>query len=192
MTRVFLALVLPPGLIETAWGVSLRMQEVAPPGLVRWVPRENFHLTLRFFGDLDRARLDRALSETAALDGAFPAVTARLGTVSAFPSESRPSVLWIGLQSGGKLEALAAEVDRRLVAAGFGPADKPWKSHLTLGRIGREERISPPLARNLLSSGRLTAETSEDTIGAIALIESELRPQGARYTPLRTAIAARS
>lgn len=192
MTRAFLALLLPPRLLEAAWEVSLRMQAAAPPRLVRWVPKENFHLTLRFFGDLEPARLERALAETAALDGTFPAVRARLGRVSAFPSESRPSVLWIGLESHGRLEALATEVDRHLVAAGFGPADKPWKSHLTLGRIGREERISPPVARNLLSSGRLTAETSEDTIGAIALIESELRPQGARYTPLRTAIAARS
>jgi 2'-5' RNA ligase len=85
----------------------------------------------------------------------------------------------------GKLEALAAEIDRRIREAGFGPADKPWKSHLTIGRVNRERhlKVDPEWTRGL------TWPEGDSTIGTVALMRSELRPQGPRYTPLLQAAA---
>ena len=201
-TRTFLAILLPRELREAAGNVQAQMREIFPPGAVRWVAEENFHLTLRFFGDLDRKALGKASAVVEGFDGHVPAMAAHLGTASAFPSPSRPQTLWVAVQDkGGELDRFAAEVDLRIREAGFGPSDKPWKSHLTLGRVGRDARLRLPSdwSAGVTAGSRvgvkggstagLPAQHEEFTIHTIALMQSELRPQGPRYTPLRTASA---
>ena len=185
--RAFMALLLPPELMAAARRVQDQMRPLFPPGSVRWVAEENFHLTLRFFGDLDRKALRKATEVVESFDGQVPAIAARLGGVSAFPSATRPQTLWVAVEDhGGELEQLAGLIDRKIREAGFGPADKPWKSHLTLGRVGRDRT----LRMGTEWTTGLTYEEAESTISTIALMQSELRPQGPRYTPLRTASAS--
>jgi 2'-5' RNA ligase len=121
------------------------------------------------------------------LDRVFAAATVRIDGVSAFPSPARPQTLWVSLRDReGRLDELAAAIDRRIREAGFGPADKPWKSHLTLGRVRRERHLKV----DPVWTGGLTWPARDFTIGTVALMQSELRPQGPRYTPLWTATAA--
>ena len=186
-TRSFMALRLPPEMIRVAAEIQDAIKRSFPPGSIKWVDPALFHLTVRFFGELDRKALDKAGSVVDGLDHAFAPVTVRFDGASAFPSPSRPQTLWIAVNDReGKLEALALEVDRRIRAAGFGPPDKPWKSHLTIGRAGRDARlrVDPEW------TGGLTWPPADFTIGSVALMQSELRPQGPRYTPLRTASAS--
>lgn len=185
--RAFLALLLPEEMILAAAEVQEQLRPRFPEGAVKWVESENFHLTLRFFGDLDRKRRERAEEVVAGLDRGFGSVPVAIAGVSAFPGAARPQTIWLALDDGqGALDALAAEIDRRVRGAGFGPADKPWKSHLTLGRVRRDRklRVEPSWTAGL------TWGSGKSTIRSIALMQSELRPQGPRYTPLRTAIAA--
>lgn len=184
--RAFMAILLPPALKDAAARRQEGLQSLFPAGSVRWVASENFHLTVRFFGDLDRKALDKAGSVVEGVDRSFAPITVRLGAISAFPSPARPQTLWIEVVDGeGRLEALAAQLDRKIREAGFGPADKPWRSHLTLGRAGRDRSLRPP---EDWTRG-LTEGAQDFTIGSVALMQSELRPQGPRYTPLRTASA---
>jgi len=182
-TRAFMALLLPEDLKAAAAARQDHLRDIFPAGAVKWVAQENLHLTVRFFGDLDRKALEKAAGVIDGLVEVVQPVRVRLGSLSAFPSPSRPQTLWVALeQEGGRLEALAAAIDRRIREAGFGPADKPWKSHLTLGRM-REGRWQVPADW----TAGLTADARDFTIGTVALMQSELRPQGPRYTPLRTA-----
>ncbi len=188
LTRAFLAFLLEQPILDAAADVQRQMRELFAPGSVKWVDPENFHITVRFFGDLDRKGLDKALLVAGELDGAFEAVPVRIGAVSAFPSPSRPQTLWVGLGSEQEgLAALAARVDRILREAGFGRSDKPWKSHLTIGRIRRG--VSARVPRDWTAG--LTWAAGDSKISRIALMQSELRPQGPRYTPLRMASALR-
>lgn len=180
-TRAFMALLLPPELVEAAAAVQDQVRERFPAGAVRWVDPGLFHLTVRFFGDLDRRQLARAGGVVEGLRGGLGEVPVTIGGVSAFPSAGRPQTLWIGIDSTGDgLAGLAAEIDRRIREAGFGPADKAWKSHLTIGRVGRDRhlKVEPSWTAGL------TWEKRVFTITAVALMQSELRPQGPRYTPL--------
>ena len=184
--RAFMAILLPPELIRNAVELQDRVRNRFPPNAVRWVAGDLFHLTLRFFGDLDRKALGKASGVVEALDGAFAPISVRLGRVSAFPSTGRPGVIWIAVDdSGGALSELAAQADRRIREAGFGPADKPWASHLTIGRVDRDRHVR--VDRDWPAG--LTSTDEVFTIRTIALMQSELRPQGPRYTPLRTASA---
>lgn len=185
-TRAFMAILLPRELRESAAGIQERMRPLFPSGAVRWVAPENFHLTLRFFGSLDRKALGKASEVVDSYAGEVPAIRARLGEVSAFPSITRPQTLWVVVvDAGGELHQLAERIDRSIREKGFGPPDKPWKSHLTLGRVGRDRTLRMPPEW----TAGLTPVAHESTINTIALMQSELRPQGPRYTPLRTASA---
>lgn len=185
-TRAFLAFLLEQPILDAASDVQRQMQDLFAPGSVKWVDPENFHITVRFFGDLDRRGLDTALRVVGELDGAFEAVPVRIAAVSAFPSPSRPQTLWIGVGSGeGRLDALADRVDAALHGAGFGRPDKAWRSHLTIGRIRRGVQAEVPRGW----TAGLTWAAGESNISRIALMQSELRPRGPRYTPLRMASA---
>ena len=185
-TRSFLALLLPTELVAAAYDLQQQARDRFPPGSVKWVDPSLFHLTVRFFGDLDRKALAKASAVVASMEGAFAPVTVRITEVSAFPSPVRPQLTWIGVEDrAGRLAALVAEIDRRTREAGFGPSDKPWKSHLTIGRMARDRqvRLEPDWTAGLTWPG------GDFTIRSVALMRSDLRPQGPTYTPLRIAPA---
>jgi 2'-5' RNA ligase len=185
--RAFLALRLPAELSAAAATIQDDLRDRFPPRAIKWVGPELFHLTVRFFGDLDPRQIETATAVVRELDRNFPPVAVRIEGVSAFPSPARPQTLWVAVgDRETRLDQLVARLDQRLRETGFGPADKPWKSHLTIGRAHREARLK-------LDPGRtrgLTWPGDNFTIRTVALMQSELRPEGPRYTPLGTATAA--
>jgi 2'-5' RNA ligase len=94
-------------------------------------------------------------------------------------------VIWLGLKDeAGRIHAFAQEIEHRLVRAGFGRADKPFRAHVTLGRVRRERRIAWERA-----SDGLTTPASDFSIQGLVLMKSTLMPAGPIYTPLETAQA---
>jgi 2'-5' RNA ligase len=147
------------------------------------VSPDNLHITLKFLGDThpqDIAAVGQAL--TAAADGKSACASELVG-VGAFPHAHRPSVVWAGLQNAQVLIDLASELERRLAELGFPREQRAFQPHLTLARV----RTKPPP-----QLAKLLAANSETHFGAVRiesaiLYQSELGPQGARYTPLATA-----
>jgi 2'-5' RNA ligase len=151
---------------------------------LRWVRPENLHMTVRFFGGLDRKQLAKARTAISGLDGNWDKLELRLGRLGAFPSMRRPQVLWLGIEDPeSRLANLAAEVDRAIRLVGFGPADKKFIGHLTLARVGKRRR-APDMEQ--LTAG-LTLPDCALTICAITLFWSDLQREGPRYTPLEIA-----
>lgn len=178
--RSFVAVLLPPTLREDAAEIQDVVRDRMPPRSVRWVQPTNFHLTVRFLGDLDHAGVER-VSELVQLQAGFAPIELTLGTVSAFPGPTRPSIIWIDLiDREGNLEGLVQRVERGLIGGGFGPPDKPWRSHLTLGRVQRGARA--PRDWHLVPA----VPKSVYRVDTLALMQSELRPEGPRYTALET------
>lgn len=175
--RAFVAIRLPSDLREAAAGIQEAVRRNVPGG-VRWVQPHNFHLTVRFLGDLGSREIEsaaRVVQETR-----FPKMVVRLGSLSAFPSVSRPQVLWVGLDcEHDLLHRLVTDVERRLFEAGFGTADKQWKSHLTLGRISGAHG---PKEWNR----GISVPPEPYRLDMLSLMRSELLPDGARHTPLAT------
>lgn len=179
--RAFLAILVPGDIVAAAAGIQEQMRRTWPGAPVRWVREENMHLTVRFFGELDRDRLRRAGELVRRTE--VERIEVRMARCSAFPAEGRPSVLWVGLEdSGGRLLRFVQRVDAALVADGFGPADKPWQSHLTLGRVPRDRRLRAEPEE--FRAFRLPVETY--ALDTLALVRSDLRPEGPVYTPLET------
>lgn len=106
-------------------------------GGIRWVRRNNLHLTLRFLGREVAAaaleQIDRGLGEIASATAPF---TIAVRGAGAFPNLAWPRVIWVGLESP-ELVALAARVEAAAVEAGLPPERRAFSPHLTIGRVRR-------------------------------------------------------
>ncbi|HEY3268799.1 MAG TPA: RNA 2',3'-cyclic phosphodiesterase [Armatimonadota bacterium] len=144
---------------------------------VKWVAPGQFHITLRFLGDIGEPDLLAARDAVMIAAAAVAPFEVELGGWGAFPNARQPKTLWAGLTAGGA-EAGAVEqaLSRALADAGFPPELKPFHPHVTLGRV-RPGASAAPLAGTPPPPARFTA-------ARITLYESELSPQGPRYTPL--------
>lgn len=149
---------------------------------VSWVAPANLHLTLKFLGDVEEARTETittALAGAAARAAAFEMVVRGLG---AFPSATRPRVIWAGVATDpGSLPSLARAVEEVLAAGGFPAEARPFSGHVTLGRV-RMPRRDPAL-------GEVLTGAEGEVFGAfrverISLMRSDLSPGGSRYTEL--------
>ena len=136
---------------------------------LRWLPETNYHVTLRFLGDIEETDSVIAALGTIQVAGAICCAVERLVP---FPNPRRASVVALTLASGGQLEALAAGVNRAL--RDLGAPDKPFRSHLTVARCRNKV---PRLETDPRLSFRLNS---------FGLYRSETLPEGARYSALAT------
>ena len=143
------------------------------------------HLTLRFLGATDPARipaLGAALQSTAATHDPFVLHTAAPGV---FPSVARPRVLWLGLDGAvGCLSALQREVEEALTGCGVAREARPFAPHLTIGRLAA---TPPPASQTAALLAALPVAATPLPLTAIHLLRSVLGPAGPRYTTLLTA-----
>lgn len=131
-------------------------------------------MTLAFIGSVDEA--DATGVEEALADAvAPPAFEASLGPLGVFPDLRAPRVVWVGVEPAGAFGALARAVREALAARGVPFDPKPFRPHVTVGRVKGRVRLpaawAPPAARW--------------RVGAFVLFESDLRPDGVLHTPRR-------
>jgi 2'-5' RNA ligase len=150
----------------------------ARPGAdgVRWVPAENLHVTLRFLGQVERARLPELTAAARAAAAPLAPFELALGSARAFPSPRQPRVVALELEPEAPLAALAAALEGAAVALGFAPEARRFRAHLTLGR-SRGARFALDLAD-------ASPEPARWRVREAVLFESELRPEGARHRAL--------
>ncbi len=170
--RTFVALELPEAFIDEVAGMARTLSAVVEG---RFAPRENYHITLAFLGDVDDAAAGQAMN---ALDeacaGAAPVRLAANG-LGKFGRAS-DATLWLGLVEDDGLMALAASVREGLAARGIPFDSKPFKPHVTLARRARIPKASLP-----------SVPFPEPAFAAKAtLFKSTLDRQGAVYKPLYT------
>ena len=139
----------------------------------RWIDPRNYHVTLRFFGDLTRDEVERAARAIEAIAARGAPIDCRIGALLALPSARHPTVIALALQSDGALERLAADANAAFEPA-FGPPDKPFKAHLTIVRCRRGARMTA-------ESGAIDFEFRFDRV---AFFESSQAPTGVRYSVL--------
>ncbi|MFB6248775.1 MAG: RNA 2',3'-cyclic phosphodiesterase [Salinibacter sp.] len=127
--RLFTALD-PPDALRTQ---AARLR--APGALdARWSSPDQYHVTLRFLGEVDP---DRAARYTAALGRVGgPPPECRPYGLDVLPSRRHPSVLILGLDRTDTLLALYESVSTHLEAEGLDPEERRYRPHVTLARLG--------------------------------------------------------
>jgi 2'-5' RNA ligase len=170
--RAFIAIELDARLREAIGELQARLR----PGLgaIRLVRPEGIHLTLRFLGDASPEQVETLVPLLAAAARACPPAEAPVVGLGTFPERGSPRVLWLGLDVPSAVLDVQRACERAARAAGFEREPRPFRAHLTLGRW-RDRAPRPDLPPADIGTTRL--ET-------LVLFKSELRPDGAVYTPL--------
>ncbi len=176
--RLFIAINLPPDLRQRLWEAAEPLRRASYP--VRWVASDGMHLTLKFLGEVKPDREPEVVAAIGtAVQGAKP-FTLMMGGFGAFPSVSRPRVLWAGCEPVPALELLQHRVEQEMERLGFPLEAKAFHPHLTLGRAQRDARAGA--FGNLEDRMDTLSFAGEAVVDSVDLMESQLARDGARYT----------
>ena len=126
MVRLFTGLEIPPDVAD-----ALSMLRGGLPG-ARWIDRENYHLTLRFIGDVDGA-VAREIASM--LEGVHrPAFELQLDELSSFGGRKPRAVIAPAVPRRELIE-LQAEHERIMQRVGLEPESRKFIPHVTLARL---------------------------------------------------------
>jgi 2'-5' RNA ligase len=179
--RAFVAANLDAGLRERVARIQERLKESRAD--VSWVRPDNLHLTLKFLGEVGDTVLGPVADVIGSVVAGHRPFRLECAGLGAFPQPRTARVVWVGIREGAEeLTRLHARLDAALEPLGFRREQRPFTSHLTLGRVrgpGRLEQLATAVTS-------MPAEPlGEMLLDRIDLMRSELRPEGARYSVLR-------
>ena len=146
-----------------------------------WTKPGNFHLTLKFLGDVRPEAINEISEAIQRATATHPPFSIAFGGIGAFPNLARPRVIWMGIKQGiPTVSRLAKAVNRELTHLGFS-TDNRFHPHLTLARLRTPTDLEP--LKNILRKYD-TIVGGSMRVKAITLMQSQLHPNGAIYTPL--------
>ncbi|MCL6520030.1 MAG: RNA 2',3'-cyclic phosphodiesterase [Armatimonadetes bacterium] len=179
--RTFIAVLLPAEVRSRL--AEVKKQLIATKADVKWVSEENFHITLKFLGSIDAAKLDAVTDAVREAVESMNRFEIFLEGAGAFPRPSSPRVIWVGVKTGkDQLKEIARRVDTALEKLGFPREDRPFTGHVTLGRARSSQGVAP-----LRESIDKLRDESIGTVmvDSVAVMRSDLHPTGPIYTALR-------
>jgi RNA 2',3'-cyclic 3'-phosphodiesterase len=175
MPRLFTALEIPQNV-----AMSLSLLRGGLPG-ARWIDKENFHITLRFIGDIDHRTADEVV---AGLDKVHRQQFDLTLSGTGFFGSKKPHSLWAGVQPSDPLMALQAELERICQRLGLPPEPRKFTPHVTLARLksarvddvvhyltGRGNFFAGPF-----TVGRFVLMSSRDSVGGGPYVVEEAYP----------------
>ena len=170
--RLFVALDLP-------WTLRERLSALAGAGIpgARWVPPENYHLTLRFIGETPGHRAEDI--DTALLSLRAKRFSLTLAGVGTFAKGGRSTALWVGTERNPQLEHLRSKIETALHRSGLEPERRRFQPHVTLARLDNVPEgklVSFVQTHNLFRAEAVPVEH-------FTLFSSQLGKEASVYTP---------
>ncbi len=165
--RILLAIELPDSIKDILAAQQKDLKQI------RWVSRNNMHITLRFIGEVPQKQLPVIKSSLADFQGyGFNLRINRLGFFYRKPQ----AVVWAGLEKSEGLNKLKEQSDTALSQAGLEFYDNRFSPHITLGRMKEAD------VQELKTFVSNSAVTTEFWVESFALVSSILLPEGPKYT----------
>jgi RNA 2',3'-cyclic 3'-phosphodiesterase len=181
--RLFIAAELPQNIKAELVETQARLRRTNLP--VSWSSAGSMHLTLRFLGDTSVAlipNLDQAMRTALA---PHSAMALRLQGVGAFPNNRRPNVVWVGVKGAlAALQHAQADIEAALGSLGIAPDPKPFRPHLTLGRLRREASSEQQRRLGDAIQSLPPPKSLEWAVERVVLFRSELHSSGPTYTEI--------
>ena len=176
--RLFFCVELEKPVRDALTGIAARLKGRLGAG-VKWVARDNLHITVRFLGEVE----DSLAEGLAEVGGEVARATAPfsfpLTGLGAFPTPRRARVIWAGPgEPSPPFAQLARRVEAGVQALGFPPERKEAVAHITLARLKPPRDVAAALSE-------IAVPELEVEVHSLTLMRSRLTPQGPIYTPLR-------
>lgn len=174
--RLFFCVELAEEVREALSRVAEGCRRLLGPG--SWVPPENYHLTVRFLGEVPEEKLPQLLEAGKKIAAQAKPFVLRLDTFGGFPQPKAARVLWVGPRADAPdFRRLCQQMEEAVQALGFPGEKKEALPHVTLARFKSPKDLGEVLAR-------VNPAIPEVKIAGLTLMRSELRPEGAKYTPV--------
>lgn len=183
--RLFVALTPPDAVRAEVGRAADHLRRALPHARARYADAASTHLTLVFLGQVADADVPAVSRATLGAAGTTRRFALRTSVLGAFPNPRRPSVLWLGLEDGGGLADLQAALAVALAGQTAESGRRRFVPHLTLARVNTQWGIDAGEVAPALATFEPAAVPW--LVSEAVLFESELRPEGARHTPLLTA-----
>ncbi len=168
MPRLFTALEIPRNA-----AMSLSLLRGGLPG-ARWIDVENYHITLRFFGDVDYRTADEIVDRLERIDRSRFELS--LTGTGSFGSK-KPHSVWAGVSQPPELYELQGEIERMCQRIGLPADQRKFMPHVTLARL-RQARVDDVVH---YLAGRGDFYTQPFTVGRFVLLSSRDSVGGGPY-----------
>jgi 2'-5' RNA ligase len=136
--RSFLAVRINIDVVQALAEVQKRLRDFCDDSQIRvaWVPPPNMHVTIRFLGQVTEPMVYAIQDMVKPTLSRHPEIDLGVAGLGVFPDLETPRIIWAGLTDGAdQMASLYGAVSDRLVDAGFNLEDRPFKAHVTIGRI---------------------------------------------------------
>lgn len=140
---------------------------------IRWVKKEQMHLTLKFLGEVQPDTVNKVKDELRKIR--FEPFAVHLGSVGVFPNDDYIRVVWVGLEPEDKVIGLQRDIDEKL--KGLFRKEKDFKAHITIGRVKYVEDKEEFM--NKLKG--INVERKKFNVNNFKLMKSTLTRQGPVY-----------
>ncbi|MGD0350465.1 MAG: RNA 2',3'-cyclic phosphodiesterase [Verrucomicrobiota bacterium] len=182
--RLFVAIPMPETVRNEIIGVQQELQRLVSRDAVRWTKPEQFHLTLRFLGDVPVERVSALQEAVNAVCRGSSALHLRAQGVGFFPNARSPRVVWAGVNDGeGRLADLQKKIEGAVGPFAEKPSSEKFAGHVTIGRV---KFLKQPDIENLAAHAQAIKDRlfGEWTANEVELIRSDLLPTGAQHSLL--------
>ncbi len=180
--RVFLALDLPAEIKEEISKTVAKIKRILPQG-VRFIPPENWHITLIFIGDQKESEIEKIAQAIQNIAPTFSIPEISLNSISYGPNESRPRMVWgtLNLETSEKIGKLCDKLGLALEGKGIAIKNegRNFNGHITLARIA--DYIQKSKLPSLIFPISLKFK-----VESVTFFESKLNPSGANYSIIKT------
>ncbi len=181
--RLFIGLTFPKKQRERIHRAARVLREEELP--VRWVNLENYHVTLKFLGEVRPEAVPSIEAAMVKVASATASFSTEFGGFGAFPTIRQPRMLWLGVGATAALRCLKQDIEWAMGDCGFEAETRSFHPHITLGRA--DARGGAGAFRGL---DQLVAEmefSAEVKVRSIDRIRSHLSKHGARYSVVSSA-----
>jgi len=148
---------------------------------VKWVARENIHLTVQFLGETEESLIPKIKEALDKKLSPYSPFYIRISDVGCFPDRKRPRVIWVGVEESSPLMDLYKDIANAMEAFGYKQEERAFTPHITIGRVKSGKNMRELLVR-LDEVGAI--RFSDFEVLNITLMKSELKPSGAKYDSL--------
>ncbi len=150
---------------------------------VKWTAYQNLHLTIQFLGDVDEKRIGDLKQIINRVKTPVRNEFLKFTGIDSFPGKTNPKIIYIGMDNSNYLRLIHRQISHDLLRNGFSPDRKPFKPHLTLGRVRENGEVSPSDLAYLADLFR-QLDITDSLLDRIILFESVLRPAGPVYSSI--------
>lgn len=150
---------------------------------INWVQEDNFHLTLRFIGNTNAGQVRVLCDKLVELAKQINPFEFQILGAGYFGTKDNPRVLFVNTRVPDEMKQLANDVEKAVVSLGFRGELKPFRPHLTLGRIKHLENRS----RFIRVLDEMPQQHYQSVhVSEFILYQGILRPEGPVYQPIKT------